>query len=125
VDEKLGTLTVEVDGKGEARERTRSFSIDAYDEVTLGYAVTTHKAQGATVENSFVLTDEEMTHREMSYVQVSRARGETTIFTTEEEAGVELRTLVRKMEEERLKELALKKEILPQPVPSKQPTMEY
>lgn len=134
INEQLGTLTVEVDGPGSARERTRSFSLDSYDNVTLGYAVTTHKAQGVTVENSFVLTDEEMTDREMSYVQVSRAKSKTSIFTTEEEAGLDLCELVRKMEYSRVKEMALTKEegsqvVQPPPpplshMPDKQPTME-
>lgn len=48
-----------------------------------GYAATTHKMQGATVERAIVLGSEH-TSREMSYVQASRAKGETRwIFTAE------------------------------------------
>ncbi len=73
--------------------RLVSVSLNDYDHVKLGYAVTTHKAQGMTAENTFVLTDEAMQDRELSYVQISRSRGETRIFTTELEAGDELSRL--------------------------------
>ncbi len=46
-----------------------------------GFAITTHKAQGATVEKAIVLGSEH-TNREVSYVQASRARDSTEwIFT--------------------------------------------
>ncbi len=48
-----------------------------YPHIRLGYALTTHKAQGMTVENSYVLTGSSMTHRELTYVQASRARMKT------------------------------------------------
>ncbi|MDG3065994.1 MobF family relaxase [Thauera mechernichensis] len=55
-----------------------------------GYAATTHRLQGATVERAIVLGSEH-TSREMAYVQASRARGETRwIFSGEK---------VRKLEE--------------------------
>lgn len=73
--------------------RLVSVSLNDYDHVKLGYAVTTHKAQGMTAENTFVLTDEAMQDRELSYVQISRSRGATRIFTTELEAGDELARL--------------------------------
>jgi ATP-dependent exoDNAse (exonuclease V) alpha subunit len=46
-----------------------------------GFAITTHKAQGATVEKAIVLGSEH-TNREVSYVQASRARDSTGwVFT--------------------------------------------
>lgn len=60
-----------------------------------GYAATTHKMQGATVERAIVLGSEN-TSREMSYVQASRAKGDTRWYFTAEklrklevEAGIE------------------------------------
>ncbi|HMO65907.1 MAG TPA: MobF family relaxase, partial [Verrucomicrobiota bacterium] len=51
-----------------------------YPHVGLGYAVTTHKAQGMTTENAFVLVSETMQSRELGYVQASRARGDTRLY---------------------------------------------
>lgn len=98
---ELKTLTVELDSG-----QTRTFSAGLYDHVRLGYAITTHKAQGVTAENAFILTDEAMQDREISYVQTSRARGETRIYTTRDEAGEGLSELAKRMQRSREKELA-------------------
>lgn len=66
------TLTVHLDDGHEIR-----IPVEAYPHVRLGYALTTHKAQGSTVERAFILTGGPMTDREMTYVQASRARGVT------------------------------------------------
>ncbi|WAW10862.1 relaxase domain-containing protein [Oxalobacter vibrioformis] len=51
-------------------------------EIKHGYASTTHKAQGATLERATVFSSAQ-TSREMAYVQASRAREETTfVFTS-------------------------------------------
>ncbi|MGV2342204.1 MAG UNVERIFIED_CONTAM: hypothetical protein LVR18_52330 [Planctomycetaceae bacterium] len=39
--------------------------------LTLGYAATTHKMQGNTVSNSFLLLGGTMTSRELAYVQAT------------------------------------------------------
>ena len=62
------------------------------DHIRLGYCVTTHKAQGATVENAYVFSYGTMTDAQMAYVQASRARNETWIYTTRDEAGPDCRT---------------------------------
>jgi conjugative relaxase-like TrwC/TraI family protein len=77
-----------------------------YTDIALGYAITTHKGQGATVENAYILMGGRMQDQEMSYVQLSRARGETRIFVDEHEAGKELKDLVKQMGTSRRKELA-------------------
>lgn len=105
VNVRLGQVTVELDN-GELRQ----FSGRQYQHVRLGYAVTTHKAQGMTAENVFILTSETMQDRELSYVQASRGRGETRFFTTETEAGEALAHLARRMANARQKELALEVE---------------
>ena len=69
--------------------RLVSVPLDDYDHVKLGYAVTTHKSQGMTTRNAYILTDESMQDKELSYVQTSRARGVTRLFTTQMEAGLE------------------------------------
>lgn len=83
-----------------------SFSVREYTDIELGYAMTTHKAQGVTVERALVLTGGRMTDRELSYVKASRARGETRIYTDRVEAGAGLKDLKRQMETSRAKDLA-------------------
>jgi len=101
VNEILGTLTVDLDSG-----HSRTFSPQACNDVKLGYAVTTHKAQGMTATNAFILTDEFMQDRELSYVQASRAKSKTRIFTTRMEAGDALEELARRMAKSHEKELA-------------------
>ncbi|MBI1827222.1 MAG: relaxase domain-containing protein [Planctomycetes bacterium] len=81
--------------------------LNSYPHVKLGYAVTTHKGQGTTVEDAFVLLGGFMQHRELSYTQASRARGQTRFYTDEHEAGPGLANLARQMSESRAKELAV------------------
>ena len=100
-DPSSGRLTVCLDGGGE-----REFSTRNYQHVKLGYAVTTHKAQGMTTENAYLLTSESMQDREISYVQASRARGRTEIFTTEAEAGENLSRLSKTVARSHRQEMA-------------------
>ena len=81
-------------------------ALDSYDHLSLAYGVTTHKGQGQTVENAYILAGGSMTDRELSYVQASRARGKTHIFTDEVSSGEKLEQLVRQMKTSRAKDLA-------------------
>ena len=87
---------------------SESESRSAYDanNLSLGYCVTTHKSQGATVENTYVFMYGAMTDAQMAYVQVSRARDKTRIYTTREEAGPELSDLAHAMSRNRKKAMA-------------------
>lgn len=87
-------------------ERVR-FSVEEYEGVKLGYAVTSHKGQGMTVERAFILAGGSMQDREITYVQASRARGETRIFSDRETAGEQAEQLVWQMSQSRAKETAL------------------
>ena len=72
----------------------------------LGYAATTHSSQGATVDRCFVLAGGSMQDRESSYVQASRARLETKVYTDELSAGEDMEDLLRGMERSCAKDLA-------------------
>jgi ATP-dependent exoDNAse (exonuclease V) alpha subunit len=81
---------------------------DAVSQVQphLGYAATTHSAQGATVDRCLVLVGGVMQDREATYVQASRARVETRIYSDKFSAGEEFEELTRSMERSRAKDLA-------------------
>lgn len=83
-----------------------SFEVEAMQDFALGYASTTHKAQGATTGNTYVLAGGPMQDRELSYVQASRARDKTVFFVTRLEVGDEIARLAREMERSRQKEMA-------------------
>jgi len=84
-----------------------SLPLEKYPHIQLGYAVTTHKSQGMTVDNAFILAGGSMQDRELTYVQASRARGETRFFVDKLEAGDGLKDLSRQMKKSHQKELAV------------------
>ena len=77
-----------------------------YQHIDLGYAITTHKGQGKTVDNAFVLAGGSMQDRELSYVQMSRSRHETKIYIEKSDAGETLTELSKQMNKSRQKEMA-------------------
>ncbi len=87
------------------RGKTIKIKVSDYSNIELGYATTTHKAQGITIKNSFVLMSGAMQDKEMSYVQLSRAKRNCEIFTTELDLGEEELELLRKVERSRKKEM--------------------
>jgi len=71
--------------------QSREFNIKDYQNIDYGWASTTHKAQGATVERAYVygFSNEAMASQQATYVQISRAREETKLFVVAGERGVE------------------------------------
>ena len=128
VNRKLGpekgeALTVKLD-TGELV--TVALSTYDRDNIRLGYSVTTHKAQGATVENAYVFSSGAMTDRQMAYVQASRARNETRIYTPKNEAGPELTDLTEAMSRDRNKTMAhdtIEETAKPAPTPKPRPSL--
>ena len=51
-----------------------------YDHLDHGYALTTHQAQGATVDRAFVLAGGNLANRELGLVQLSRHRQDARVF---------------------------------------------
>ena len=82
----MGMLDVRLD-TGEYRR----VNVAAYPHIEYGWASTTHKAQGATVERAMVygFSSESMASQQATYVQISRAKGETKLFIVAGERGVE------------------------------------
>ena len=55
--------------------------VTKFPHIRLGYAMTTHKAQGVTLPEVFVLAGGPMQNQPVSYVQVSRAVRNTRLYT--------------------------------------------
>ncbi|HUO66422.1 MAG TPA: AAA family ATPase, partial [Gammaproteobacteria bacterium] len=77
----LATVTALTERRGEVEitaqldaGRTRTWRVSEHPHVEHGYALTAHKAQGASVERAYVLAHESLSAREWSYVAGSRAR---------------------------------------------------
>jgi conjugative relaxase-like TrwC/TraI family protein len=77
-----------------------------YSDLQLGYAVTTHKAQGATVKSSFVLLGESMLNKEMAFTQLTRASHETTIYSARAQLGNTMESLAGRLSVSAAKGLA-------------------
>jgi len=102
----------------------RRITIDTghYPHVILGYAMTTHKAQGVTVRDAYVLAGGPMLDMHLAYVQASRAHAETRFYVDRAEAGEDLRNLARAMSRPRHKDLAVDILIpIPTPAPAAAP----
>jgi ATP-dependent exoDNAse (exonuclease V) alpha subunit len=67
----------------------RSFAGEELEHVRLGYAQHIHRAQGATVTRTLVVTGGWQTSKEPAYVEASRARRGTDWFLAREDLGVE------------------------------------
>jgi conjugative relaxase-like TrwC/TraI family protein len=81
-------------------------ALDHYPHVQLGYATTVHRGQGVTCDRAYALAGGGMTDRELSYVQMSRARDVTGVYVDRLEAGPGLELLARSMAKSRAKNLA-------------------
>lgn len=106
VDRLRGRLTIRLDGERESRDVTVRARDYGAEGLTLGYAQTTHKGQGQTVEHSYLLVGGKMADREMIYVQATRGKLSTQLFVDEPHAGEELHELARSLARSRPKELA-------------------
>jgi ATP-dependent exoDNAse (exonuclease V) alpha subunit len=76
VDPVLGIVTLQIDA-GPSRQLPERYVAEHLEH---GYALTGHAAQGASVEQSFVLVRAEGALAEWGYVAASRARGETSLY---------------------------------------------
>jgi len=74
-----------------------------YKNISLGYCLSVHKAQGLSTEYTFLLMDQAMTDREQAYVGGSRFKGEAKFYADVLSGGEELSWL---MERSRGKDLA-------------------
>jgi conjugative relaxase-like TrwC/TraI family protein len=106
----LATVTALTERRGEVEitaqldeGRTRTWRLRDHPHVEYGYALTVHKAQGASVERAYVLAHESMSAREWSYVAGSRAREAVHLYAERNIAD----DLARVMERSHKKDTAL------------------
>lgn len=76
------------------------------DAMSLGYASTTHRAQGMTCKRAFVLLTGNMMSTELVYTQLTRARERTELFVSKDQVEGELEQLVSEIEKSSAKNLA-------------------
>lgn len=89
------------------RGKVVSIGLSKYNALALGYVTTAHGGQGQTVERAFVMAGGSMQDRELTYVEMSRARGETRLYVDKGTAGEEVTELIQAMKNSRKKEMAL------------------
>jgi conjugative relaxase-like TrwC/TraI family protein len=82
---QAGEVLIEFDVTGQRR----TLAGDELARLRLGYAQHIHRAQGATVTRTLVVTGGWQTSKEPAYVEASRARRGTDWFVSREELGVE------------------------------------
>ena len=80
-----GEALIEFDITG----RQRTLAGNDLGRVRLGYAHHIHRAQGATVTHTLVVTGGWQTSKEPAYVEASRARQGTDWFVSRQDLGVE------------------------------------
>ena len=83
--------------------------VDRYRDLELAYCRTTFSAQGATVDNTFILWNPEAQSREGTYVQASRSRFRSQFYLTHAEAGNDFKAAIQSMEKSVAKDLAITK----------------
>lgn len=85
--------------------RTVKVNLDHYNHVDHGYAATIHKAQGVTVDRSYLLVSTHM-DRHATYVAGSRHRDSVDIFYSRETFADE-KAVAQTLSRERLKDVSL------------------
>jgi hypothetical protein len=79
------------------------FSVREYNALSLGYALTTHKSQGMTMDNGLVMAGPNWINKELTYVQLSRFRKETHLFCDAAVAGDDQKDLIKRMSKSQVK----------------------
>ena len=104
IDSVKKTITATLDGSG----KKTTFSTESYRDVSLGYAMTTHKAQGVTANRVYCVTSSsKMQDQQLSYVQASRSREQTRLYATAKSHATGIKQLEKSMATSNQKQLAI------------------
>ncbi len=94
-------LLVELDRPGAGRRRAfLSMALSFPIALDYGYASTTYRAQGRTVDRVILSTAARYINPEVAYVALSRGRREATLITDDTETAIEVLERVRQQREE-------------------------
>ncbi len=94
-DRRILTVPIEMKQTIDRKIGWGKQTITCKSPIALGYATTTHAGQGGTFDYVYVLAGGQMQNRELTYVQFSRAKHFTKLYTSEQEAGPELTDLAK------------------------------
>ena len=86
--------------------KTVKIDLKTYDNISLGYAVTAHKSQGATYESAHLFISNQ-DQKEIAYVKASRVKGNSYFYMDKDTAGESLRSVSKQMTKTQAKELAV------------------
>ena len=86
-------------------------NLNQYEHLSLGYALTTHKAQGTTVEHAWIYTTPRNATRDLLYVQASRARESMSIYCPGHDLGEDLAQFQRALDHTRPSPLLVSQEL--------------
>jgi Ti-type conjugative transfer relaxase TraA len=102
-----GSLRIKLDQAISTREAARcvTLSMDRYNHLDYGYAATIHKAQGVTVDRSYVLASRYL-DAHSTYVGMSRHRESADLFYGRDEF-LKQTDLVKTLSRDRAKDMAL------------------
>ncbi len=101
----------------EREPREVDVNTSEFSDLSLGYAVHVHKAQGLTAETSGILMGAWQTDREHAYVAVSRAREQTQIYASREDLGEQgmdtaaIERLAERMHQSRAQQATITKQL--------------
>lgn len=84
-----GSLTVRRPGASRRRGMVRLPAAYVAESVELGYAITAHRAQGATVDTAHLVVHSSSMTREAFYVAMTRGRQANTAYVATDEAHLE------------------------------------
>jgi conjugative relaxase-like TrwC/TraI family protein len=107
-----GTLQIHLHGEHQSglfswRPKVVAIDLKDYEKVQLGYAITTHMAQGITLDKTHILMGDSMQSKNMAYTQLTRHRDECKIYGTEAEYGDSLEVIAKDISRSVEKDMAL------------------
>jgi Ti-type conjugative transfer relaxase TraA len=104
---KDGAVTIRLDNDGRNGDSTRrvSLTMERYNHLDYGYAATIHKAQGVTVDRSYVLASKYL-DAQSTYVAMSRHRESADLFYGKD-IFLSKDDLVKTLSRERTKDVTL------------------
>jgi len=76
-------MIVRIDSEDKKSSRTATFNPSQFSSIDHGYAVTIHRAQGSTVDSSFVLSSQTLDEN-LTYVAMTRHKQDASFYTAPE-----------------------------------------